>query len=174
MCGVSHCRVVVCLYHMYSTCDTNKLVDSRQRTWTQQPQHQPPQANANEGGRWRVREVGPRHVLVVCVSSLRYVFYKFNFFFLLTFSTNTDTLTWERTGPHTTRPCHGHHHQLPTLTPSDGDPMSPTNNDDDIVTMSLRLRLALSHRISDIDNLGHLTSPTLTQPCEHLLAGCSQ
>ena len=66
--AVFKCIVVsqlVCLYHMYSTCDTNKLVDSRQHTWTQQPQHQPPQANDNEGGRRRVREVGPRHVLVL-------------------------------------------------------------------------------------------------------------
>ena len=49
-------------------------------------------------------------------------------FFLLTFSTNTDTLTWEWTGSHTTQL---HHHQLPTLTPSDGDPTSPTDDDDD-------------------------------------------
>ena len=73
--GVSHCRVVVFLYQMYSTCDTNKLVGSATITTTQQPQHQPPQVNNDEGGQQQVRGVRPRHILVVCVSSPRYAFF---------------------------------------------------------------------------------------------------
>ena len=79
--------------HVQYTCDTNKQVHSATTTTTQQHQHQPPHAdddNSNEGGRWQVRWVGLRHVLV-CVSSPG-TFFCIQSFFLLTFlSTKTDT-----------------------------------------------------------------------------------
>jgi hypothetical protein len=140
--SASCCRVVVCLYHMYSTCDTNKQVLCNDLDTFNNND------NSNEGGQrrgWMVTSGAQMGLEIADASPApRYIFLSF-FNALLICFIGINLCIWthphykrETVGPYHLTPPHTTPHDPPSLQTRDGGSFPPHTTSHDPPSLQMR------------------------------------